>query len=84
MFPIKSYFPFFGGLHIEQALLRIHGQLIKGSGIDDIIGMAGLPTAGLQTTVCDVKSIKKARYTLQIIAPCLLLARDKSPTKYLI
>ena len=38
MFPIKSYFPFFGGLHIEQALLRIHGQLIKGSGIDDIIG----------------------------------------------
>ena len=58
MFPIKAYFPFFGGLHIEQALLRIHGQLIKGSGIDDIIGMAGLPTAGLQTTVCDVNCEK--------------------------
>ena len=29
MFPIKSYFPFFGGLHIEQILLRIRGQLIR-------------------------------------------------------
>ena len=46
-------------------------ELELGSGIDDIIGMAGLPTAGLRTAVCDVNSIKKARYTLQIIAPCL-------------
>ena len=60
IFPIKSYFPFFGSLHIEQALLKIHGQLVKGSGIDNIIGMAGLPTAGLRTTVCDANSIKKS------------------------
>ena len=58
MFSIKPYSLFFGGLHIEQALLRIHGHLIKGSVIDDIIGMAGSPTAGLQTAVCDVNNIK--------------------------
>ncbi len=36
-FPIKQYFAFMGGLHIEQECLVILGQLITGSGLEDIL-----------------------------------------------
>ena len=32
-----QYFAMLGGLHIEQCLLVIHGQLIKGSGLHEIL-----------------------------------------------
>ena len=70
-FSTESYFAFMGGLHTEQQLLKINGQLIKGTGIDEIIDQAGLPIIGLKTALCDVNDIKKARYTVQVIAPCL-------------
>ena len=70
-FPLTHYFPFFGGLHVEQALLKIHGQLVTGTGIDDVIGLADLPTVGLKNALCNVSDIKKARYTVQIMACCL-------------
>ena len=59
----EEYFCFLGGLHIEQALLVCTGQLIKGSGLDDIVDAASLDTVGLNTAVHDVSNIKKARYT---------------------
>ena len=58
-------------------------ELELGSGIDDIIGMAGLPTAGLRTAVCDVNSIKRQGIHYKL----LLLAYSnacKSPTNNLI
>ena len=70
-FPLTQYFPFIGGLHVEQALLRIHGQLATGTGIDDIFGIAKLPTVGLKNALCNVSDIKKARYTVQMISCCL-------------
>ena len=60
------YFAFMGGLHIEQAALICIGQLIKGTGMGDIISASSLDTVGLETAVCDVKNIKKARY--QVVA----------------
>ena len=33
----SNYFPLFGQLHNEQCLLVIHGQMIKGSGILEIL-----------------------------------------------
>ena len=60
-----------GGLHIEQAAVVCIGQLMKGSGLDDIVDAASLDTAGLKTSVCDVSNIKKARYTLQVVAAAL-------------
>ena len=60
-----------GGLHIEQAALVCIGQLITGSGMDDIVANASLDTIGLKTAVCDVNNIKKARYTLQVIIVAL-------------
>ena len=60
-----------GGLHIEQAAVVCIGQLMKGSGLDDIVDAASLDTVGLKTSVCDVSNIKKARYTLQVVAAAL-------------
>ena len=67
-----KYFCFMGGLHIEQASLVCVGQLITGSGMEDIVSYASLDTIGLKTAVCDVNNIKKARYTLQVIAVVLM------------
>ena len=58
----EGYFCFMGGLHVEQ---------VKGSGLDDIVHAASLDTVGLKTAVCDVSNIKKARYTLQVVAAAL-------------
>ena len=33
----NSYFTLFGGLHFEQCMLVIHGELIKGSGLYEIL-----------------------------------------------
>ena len=42
LFLSEQYLAFMGGLHIGQQRLKINGQLTKGSGMDAIIGKAGL------------------------------------------
>ena len=66
-----KYFCFMGGLHIEQAALVSVGQLMTGSGMEDMVSYPSLDTIGLKAAVCDVNNIKKARYTLQVIAVVL-------------
>ena len=39
--------------------------------MEDIVNGASLDTAGLKTAVCDVNNIKKACYTIQVIAVVL-------------
>ena len=68
---LEGCFCFMGGLHIEQAALVCIGQLIKGSGLDDIVDTASLDTVGLKIAVCDVSNIQKARYTLKVFAAAL-------------
>lgn len=70
-FPQDVYFCFLGPLHIEHAALQCLGQLIKGTGLEDIITAASLDISGLSTSVVDVNSIKKSRYCLQIISVVL-------------
>ena len=62
-----------GPLHIEQGALKLNGELIQGTGLEDIVSAAGMATVGLKTAVCDhdVNDIKKARYTVQILASIL-------------
>ena len=61
----SNYFPLFGQLHIEQCLLLIHGQMIKGSGLLEILTENKFSIIGLSVVV-DVNNIKRARCTLQI------------------
>ena len=67
----KDFFAFLGPLHIEQAALSAHGQLIRGTVLDNIIDNSVLTTKGLETALCDANSIKKARYTIQVVS-CVL------------
>ena len=67
----EGYFCFKGDLHIEQPALVCIGQLIKGSDLDDVIDATSLVTVSLKAAVCDVSNIKKARYTLQVVAAAL-------------
>ena len=51
-------FAFFGPLHIEQVFLVCPGEMIKGTGLEDLLSSTGLSTVGLSTATCDVNHIK--------------------------
>ena len=38
LFSNSKYFLLFGGLHTEKALLIVHGEFMKGSGLDKLLG----------------------------------------------
>ena len=66
----QNYFSLFEGLHIEQSLLVLHGQLIKGSGSMEILNLQKTSTIGLSVVV-DVNSTKRASYCIQVILSTL-------------
>ena len=68
----SQYFPIFGRLHIEQSLLVIHEQLVKGSGLVQILTENKFSMIGLSAVV-DVNTIKRARYKLQITLCALFI-----------
>lgn len=68
---VMDILPFFGPLHIEQNLLSCTGDLVKGTGLDDVLRAAGVLMIGITTAFCDVNNIKKARYAGQVMAPVL-------------
>ena len=68
---VMDILPFFGPLHIEQNLLSCTGELVKGTGLDDVLRSAGVLMIGITTAFCDVNNIKKARYAGQVMAPVL-------------
>ena len=70
-----------GGLHIEQQLLKINGQLLSGTGIDEILDQSDLSIIGVKTAVCDVNHLKKARYALQVVVFCLFKKLNSAHNK---
>ena len=60
-----------GPLHIKKAILQCHGNLVKGTGLDDLLAAAGLKSIGLKTAMVDVNDIKKSRYSCQVMTPVL-------------
>ena len=61
-----KYLPMFGGLHIEKLLLKIHGQLIAGSGLTQFLDKAKISITGAGNAVVNVPQITSARYLLQV------------------
>ena len=61
-----KYFPMFGGLHIEKLLLEIHGQLIDGSGLSELIDVSNVSISGGGNVLVNVPQITSARYLLQV------------------
>ena len=53
-------------LHIEQSILVIHGKLIDGSGLREILNTNELSIIGTSVAV-DVNDIKHTRYCLQVV-----------------
>ena len=53
-------FAFFRPLYTKQIFLVCTGEMIKGTGQEDLLSFYGLSTVGLSTAMCDVNYIKKA------------------------
>ena len=68
----QNYFLLLEGLHIEQSLLVLHGQLIKGSGLMEILNLQKLSTIGFYVVVA-VNSIKRTTYCIQVTLSTLYI-----------
>ena len=66
IFGHDKYLSLLGDLHIEQSLLVMHGDLIKGSGLDTVMQHSNLSTIGGTSALVDVNHIKRSRYCLQV------------------
>ena len=61
----------FGGLHIEKALIIVHGEFTDGNDLDKLLGQSNLSITGMENTVINVTDIKRCRYSLQISASAI-------------
>ena len=64
----SKYFSLFGGSHIGKALLIVHGEFIKDSHLDKLLGQSNLSITGMGNAVVNVTDIKRCRHGLQISA----------------
>ena len=58
-----KYVCLLGDLHIEQSLLGLHIDIIKGSALDTVMNNANLSSTGTSMIV-DVNDVKRFRYCL--------------------
>ena len=66
-FWLEKYICALGDLHIEHTGFLVHGDFIKGSGLDILFLYSKLSADGT-TAVVDVSDIKPSRYCLQVFA----------------
>ena len=66
MFGNSKYFSLFVRLHIDKALLTVHGEFIKGNGIEKFIGQSNLSVTSMENTVVIFSDIVRFRYGLQL------------------
>ena len=66
------------GLHIEQSLLAMHGQLIEGSELTEILTLYNFSTIGL-SAIIDASHIKRACYAIQVTV-CSLFIKSQEVT----
>ena len=71
LFGNSKYFSLFGEFHIVKAPFIVHGEFIKGSGLDKLLGQSNLSIAGMENTVENATDIKRFGYCLQI-ATCAI------------
>ena len=74
-----SYFCLFAGLHFEEFMLTIHGEIIKGNGLENISSNIDMSLIGTGS-LFHANHIKQARYCLQVSLCAMLLkdTKDKS------
>ena len=47
-------------------MIVAHGNMIRGSGLEDFLGDKKIETIGLQTAALDVNHIRRGRYVIQL------------------
>ena len=68
----QNYLSMLGDLHSEQVFLVMHGELINGSGLKELMKIHKFTTINVSSVV-DASQIKAARYGLQVLLSALFL-----------
>ena len=67
-----KYFCLMGGLHIEMCILAIHGELIDGSGLYEILSKSNMSIIGTQN-LWTGSHVKTIRYCIEVAASAIYL-----------
>ena len=67
-----KYFCLMGGLHIEMCILAIHGELIDGSGLYEILSKSSMSIIGTQNLLTS-SHVKTTRYCIEVVASAIYL-----------
>ena len=47
----ENYFSLFAGMHIEQSMQDVHGDLIRGSGLSEVLNISNLSITGADAVI---------------------------------
>jgi hypothetical protein len=72
----------FGGLHIEMVVLKVLGELLKGSGWTDVLAEAKVASEGTANSFLTASSVTKTRQAHQITACSMHMLRCEAFEKY--
>ncbi len=72
----------FGGLHIEQAALKLIATLVQNSGWTGALVESGISSPGTGESFLLVASITKSRQMHQVTACCLFRLQQESYNEY--
>ena len=67
-----KYICLMGGLHIEMCILAIHGELIDGSGLYEILSKSSMSIIGTQNLLTS-SHVKTTRYCIEVVASAIYL-----------
>ena len=67
-----KYFCFMGDLHIEMCVLAIHGELIDGSGLYEILSKRNMSIIGTQNLFTG-SHVKTTRYCIEVAESAIYL-----------
>ena len=61
----ENYFSLFAGMHIEQFMQDVHGDIMRGSGLPEVLKISNLSITGTDAVI-KINHLKRVRYCIQV------------------
>ena len=71
----ESYFSMFAGMHIKQSMQDVHADIIRGSGLPEVLKISSLSITGTDAVI-NINHLKRVRYCIQVIV-CVIYKKMK-------
>ena len=65
MLEFENYYSLFGEMHIEQPMQDVHGDIIRGSGLPEVLKISNLYITGTDAVI-KINHFKRVRYCIRV------------------